>query len=42
LFEDAGSFERVMQSIQEVAEKRITQEGKLVMTKVVGGCIATK
>jgi ubiquinone/menaquinone biosynthesis C-methylase UbiE len=42
LFEDAGGFERVMQQIQAVVERRIAQEGKLVMTKVVGGFIATK
>ncbi len=42
LFEDAGGFERVMQAIQKVAMKRLTQEGKLAMTKVVGGFLATK
>jgi ubiquinone/menaquinone biosynthesis C-methylase UbiE len=42
LFEDAGGFERVMQAIQKVAVKRLKQEGKLVMTKVVGGFLATK
>jgi len=42
LFEDTGGFEHVMQQIKDVAARRITQEGKLVMTKVVGGFIATK
>jgi ubiquinone/menaquinone biosynthesis C-methylase UbiE len=42
LFEDAGGFEQVMQAIKTVAQKRLDQEGKLVMIKVVGGFIATK
>jgi len=42
LFEDTGGFEQVMQQIEKVATQRISQEGKLVMTKVVGGFIATK
>jgi len=42
LFEDAGGFEAVMQAIQGVAEKRLSKEGQLVMTKVVGGFFATK
>ena len=42
LFEDAGGFEQVMQAIQNVAEQRLAQDGKLVMTKVVGGFLATK
>jgi ubiquinone/menaquinone biosynthesis C-methylase UbiE len=42
LFEDAGGFENVMQAIQRVAEQRLAQDGKLVMTKVVGGFLATK
>lgn len=42
LFEDAGGFEQVMQQINRVAERRLSQEGKLVMTKVVGGFLATK
>lgn len=42
LFKDAGEFDQMMQSIQAVAEKRISREGKLVMTKVVGGFVATK
>ncbi|NJD60317.1 MAG: methyltransferase domain-containing protein [Anaerolineae bacterium] len=42
LFEDAGGFEKVMQAIKSAAEKRLALDGKLVMTKVVGGFIATK
>jgi ubiquinone/menaquinone biosynthesis C-methylase UbiE len=42
LFEDAGGFEQVMQDIKIIAEKRLAQDRKLVMTKVVGGFIATK
>jgi len=42
LFEESGGFEHVMQEIKIVANRRIEQDGKLVMTKVVGGFIATK
>jgi len=42
LFEEAGGFERVMQEIKTVTERRLAQEGQLVMTKVVGGFLATK
>lgn len=42
LFEESAGFEQVMQSIKSVAERRLAQDGKLVMTKVVGGFIATK
>lgn len=42
LFTDKASFEQVMTRITEVAQRRIEKEGKLVMTKVVGGFIATK
>jgi hypothetical protein len=31
-----------MQEIKIVADRRLAKEGKLVMTKVVGGFIATK
>jgi hypothetical protein len=31
-----------MDQIEKVAEIRLAREGKLVMTKVVGGFIATK
>lgn len=42
LFTDKAGFEQVMAQIAEVAQRRIAKEGKLVMTKVVGGFIATK
>jgi ubiquinone/menaquinone biosynthesis C-methylase UbiE len=41
-FNDKSEFEEIMNKIQVVAEKRIKQDGKLVMTKVVGGFLATK
>lgn len=41
-FQDKEDFEGIMQRITEVATSRLQQEGKLVMTKVVGGFIATK
>ncbi len=42
LFEGKDDFEKVMGQIAEVTNRRIQAEGKLVMTKVVGGFIATK
>ena len=42
LFTDKTGFEHVMSQISQVAQTRIEKEGKLVMTKVVGGFIATK
>jgi ubiquinone/menaquinone biosynthesis C-methylase UbiE len=42
LFEESGGFEQVMQEIKVVADRRLAKDGKLVMTKVVGGFIATK
>ena len=41
-FESKDDFERIMRQITEVAKKRLDQDGKLVMTKVVGGFLATK
>ncbi len=41
-FNDKKEFEEIMEKIQAVAEKRIKKDGKLVMTKVVGGFLATK
>ena len=35
-------FESLMEKITAVAAQRLANEGKLVMTKVVGGFIATK
>lgn len=42
LFVDKDDFEKIMGQITEAAKKRLDQEGKLVMTKVVGGILATK
>jgi ubiquinone/menaquinone biosynthesis C-methylase UbiE len=42
LFEGKDDFNRVMDQITAVAARRLQQEGKLVMTKVVGGILATK
>jgi ubiquinone/menaquinone biosynthesis C-methylase UbiE len=42
LFEQAGGFDKVMQEIKSVTERRLRRDGKLVMTKVVGGFFATK
>jgi len=41
-FSEKESFIDVMNAITEVAEKRIKDDGKIVMTKVVGGFVATK
>jgi ubiquinone/menaquinone biosynthesis C-methylase UbiE len=41
-FQGKDDFERIMQEISSVASKRLAAEGKLVMTKVVGGFIATR
>ena len=42
LFSGKDDFSKVMEQITEVATRRLQSEGKLVMTKVVGGFIATK
>lgn len=42
LFNGKDEFEALMGKISSVAAKRLAAEGKLVMTKVVGGFIATK
>jgi len=42
LFKGEDDFEKVMSQIYAVAKRRYEQEGKLVMTKVVGGILATK
>ncbi len=42
LFSNKDEFEAIMDMIKSVAENRIKNDGKLVMTKVVGGIIATK
>jgi hypothetical protein len=41
-FESKDDFEKIMKQITEVAKKRLDRDGKLVMTKVVGGFLATK
>lgn len=41
-FTEKDSFINVMNSIEEVANRWIQRDGKIVMTKVVGGFIATK
>ncbi len=41
-FNNKDDFERIMSEITKVAQKRLEKDGKLVMTKVVGGFIATK
>ncbi|GAP14942.1 methylase [Longilinea arvoryzae] len=42
LFNGPDEFEALMEKINAVATRRLAAEGKLVMTKVVGGFIATK
>ena len=42
LFDGPDAFEQVMTQISVQAAHRLEQDGKLVMTKVVGGFIATK
>jgi len=42
LFDGPDAFEQVMGQISTVAARRLEQGGQLVMTKVVGGFIATK
>jgi ubiquinone/menaquinone biosynthesis C-methylase UbiE len=41
-FEDKDDFELIMNRIEAIAKSRLEKDGKLVMTKVVGGFIATK
>lgn len=42
LFQTHEEFEKVMTAIEKTAQKFLERDGKLVMTKVVGGFIATK
>ena len=42
LFETRAGLEQLMDRIAQVAERRLAEEGRLVMTKVVGGFVATK
>lgn len=41
-FRNRNEFEETMQKIEEVVKRRLAKEGRLVMTKVVGGFLATK
>ena len=41
-FNNKEDFEKIMSAITDTANKRLEKDGKLVMTKVVGGFIATK
>ena len=41
-FQSKDDFEKIIDSITEVSKRRLDQDGKLVMTKVVGGFLATK
>ncbi len=41
-FQGKEDFENIIQQIKDVATKRLAKDGKLVMTKVVGGFVATK
>jgi ubiquinone/menaquinone biosynthesis C-methylase UbiE len=41
-FEDKDDFELIMEKIESIAERKLDEDGKLVMTKVVGGFIAMK
>jgi hypothetical protein len=42
LFNGKEEYERTIQQITDVAARWLARDGKLVMTKVVGGFIATK
>ena len=42
LFSGQEDFEKVMKDIDKVAKKQLKESGELIMTKVVGGFIATK
>lgn len=42
LFQGSESFKEVMEKIESVAQKRFERDGKLVMTKLVGGIVAVK
>jgi hypothetical protein len=41
-FSGEEGFEEIMKKITEVANRRIKDDGKIVMTKVVGGILASK
>ncbi|NPV57476.1 MAG: methyltransferase domain-containing protein [Anaerolineae bacterium] len=41
-FQSKDEFQQIMEKIEQAATRRIAQDGKLVMTKVVGGFLGTK
>lgn len=41
-FQDKADFYKIMTQIEETAKRRLERDGKLIMTKVVGGILATK
>ncbi|NTV36167.1 MAG: hypothetical protein HGA53_04370, partial [Anaerolineaceae bacterium] len=41
-FQGKDDFEKMMENITNAAQRRLEKDGKLVMTKVVGGFLATK
>ena len=41
-FQNSSEFEQIIAAISEAAKRRLDRDGKLVMTKVVGGFLATK
>ena len=41
-FKSSSDFEKIMEKITEVAHRWFERDGNLVMTKVVGGFLATK
>ena len=42
LFRSEGDFDKIMDRVAVASEKRLAQDGELVMTKVVGGFIARR
>jgi hypothetical protein len=42
MFNGREEYETLIKSIESVAKKWFVRDGKLVMTKVVGGILATK
>ena len=42
MFNGKDEYEALIRSIEDVAKKWHARDGKLVMTKVVGGILATK
>ena len=41
-FQSKDDFEKIMSQIKDVASRRLKKDGSLIMTKVVGGFIATR